>query len=307
VETPLRKKNKLFLTVIRQRELFFMVLPIMAYVFAFNYLPLGGWQMAFQLYRPGRPVQEWVGFMHFEFLFKDPLFFKIMRNTLAMSTINLVLGFVCAILLALLINEIRQKLFKRVVQTISYLPHFLSMVIACSLIADFLSANGILNQLLMGLGIIDKPNIFLGNPRYSWWIIGWSNVWKSVGWNTIIYLAAITAIDPEQYESAELDGAGRFARIWHITLPGIKSTILVLLIMNMGWILNAGFEMQYLLSNGMTMETMETIDVFVIRYGIAQRNYSLATALGMFKTVVSIVLITGCNQLSKRYAKESLV
>jgi putative aldouronate transport system permease protein len=159
----------------------------------------------------------------------------------------------------------------------------------------------------MFLGVNSEPDLFLGNANYFWWVVGWSNVWKSVGWNTIIYLAAITSIDPELYESAEIDGAGRFARMFHITLPGIKSTILVLLIMNMGWILNAGFEIQYLLANGMTWETAETIDTFVIRYGIRQRNYSLATALGMFKTVVSIILIGAANQLSKRFAQESLV
>ncbi|MCL2702141.1 MAG: ABC transporter permease subunit [Defluviitaleaceae bacterium] len=300
-------RRKLLPTMIRQRELIFMSIPIVVYVFIFSYLPLRGWEMAFQHFRPGRAEQEWVGLQHFRFLFTDAGFFRIMRNTLAMSFINLVLGFACSIFLALMINEIRKKAVKRVVQTISYLPHFLSWVVACSLIANFLAGDGILNVLMMRLGIIDQPNIFLANPDYFWWIVGWSNVWKSVGWNTIIYLAAITAIDPELYESAELDGAGRFARMWHITLPGIKSTILVLVIMNIGWILNAGFEVQWLLHNGLTIDVAETIDVFVIRWGINMRNYSLATALGMFKTVVSIVLIVGANQLSKRFAQESLV
>jgi len=284
-----------------------MVIPLMIYVFIFSYLPLKGWAMAFQFFKPGRKVQQWVGFDQFKFLFSDQAFFRIMRNTLGMSIINLVFGFVFAIFLALMMNEIRQKLFKRVVQTISYLPYFLSWVIAASMIAEFLSSNGTLNSLLMALGVIKEPNIFLGNPDYSWWVVGWSNVWKRVGWDTIIYLAAITSIDPELYESAELDGAGRFGKMLHITLPGIKSTILALVIMNIGWILNAGFDIQYLLSNGMTKNAIDTIDVFVIRYGMEQRNYSLATALGIFKTVVSIVLIAGANQLSKRFAQESLV
>jgi putative aldouronate transport system permease protein len=279
----------------------------MAYVFIFQYLPLRGWAMAFQDFRPGRTNHEWVGFRHFQFLFAEERFYRVLRNTIAMSFINLVLGFVCAIFLALMINEIKQRGLKRVVQTISYLPHFLSWVIACSMISDFLSSTGILNMLLMNLGIIESPIIFLANADSFWWIVGWGTVWKSVGWNTIIYLAAITSIDPELYESAELDGAGRFARIRHITLPGIKSTILVLLIMNIGWILNAGFEVQYLLGNALTWSRAETIDVFVIRFGIAMGNYSLGTALGMFKTVVSIVLITLANQISKRIASESLV
>ena len=303
----MRTQNSLLKRIVRQRELFFMVIPLMVYVFIFCYWPLKGWAMAFQFFRPGRAVQQWVGFDQFKFLFSDQAFFRIMRNTLGMSVINLVFGFVFAIFLALMLNEIKQRLFKRVVQTISYLPYFLSWVIACSMIAEFLSVNGTLNQLMMGLGIFKEPNIFLGNPAYSWWVVGWSNVWKSVGWNTIIYLAAITSIDPELYESAELDGAGRFAKMLHITLPGIKSTVLALVIMNIGWILNAGFEVQYLLSNGQTKNAIDTIDVFVIRYGMEQRNYSLATALGIFKTVVSIVLIAGANQMSKRFAKESLV
>ncbi|MCL1786716.1 MAG: ABC transporter permease subunit [Defluviitaleaceae bacterium] len=296
---------------IRQRELIFMALPIMIYVFIFNYLPLRGWAMAFQNFRPARAAlgqaQEWVGFQHFRFLFTDQHFWRIMRNTIAMSGINLVLGFVSAIGLALLINEIRNQGFKRVVQTISYLPHFLSWVIAASLIGDFLAGNGILNQVLMWLGITDQPIIFLANPNNFWGIIGLSSVWKSVGWNTIIYLAAITSIDPALYESAELDGAGRFARMRHVTLPGIKSTILVLIIMNAGWILNAGFELQFILMNDLTRPMAETLDIFVVRWGINQGNFSLATAAGMFRTVVSIFMITAANQLSKRIARESLV
>lgn len=302
-----KTRSRLLTKIIRQRELFFMSIPLLIYVFIFYYWPLKGWLMAFQRYRPGRTEHPFVGLEHFKFLFSDSQFYKIMRNTLGMSVINLVLGFVCAIFLALMINEIRQTKFKRVVQTISYLPHFLSWVIACSLIAELLSSSGIINLALMKLGIIDQPILFLGKAEYFWWVVGWSNVWKSVGWNTIIYLAAITSIDPELYESAELDGAGRFQRMLHITLPGIKSTILVLVIMNIGWILNAGFELQYLLMNGLTMDVAETIDIYVVRFGIGLGNYSLGTALGIFKTVVSIVLIAGANQISKRFAQESLV
>jgi putative aldouronate transport system permease protein len=224
-----------------------------------------------------------------------------------MSAINLVMNFVFAIFFFFLINEIAQKFFKRFVETISYLPHFLSWVIACSMITDFLSSSGILNTLLMNLGIIKEPIILLAEADKFWWVVGWSNVWKSTGWNSIIYLAAITSIDPELYESAKLDGAGRFARMWHITLPSIKPTITVLVIMNIGWILNAGYEVQYLLGNSLTWATAETIDVYVIRYGIALGNYSLGTAMGMFKTLVSIILIIGANQLSKRFTSESLV
>lgn len=293
----------------RQKELIIMALPIVIYVFIFSYLPLRGWIMAFQDFRPGHATQEWVGLRHFRFLFTYPQFGRVMVNTLGMSLINFVLGFITAISLALLINEIRFNRFKRFVQTVSYLPHFLSWVIAASLIGDFLSSTGILNQMLMSLGVIDSPVIFLANSsRWSFWnIIGWSNVWKSVGWNTIIYLAAITSIDPALYESADLDGAGRFAKMRHVTLPGIKSTIIVLLIMNVGWILNAGFELQFILMNDLTRPVAETLDIFVLRYGIAMQNWSIGVAAGMFRTVFSIVLITLANQASKRIAKESLI
>jgi putative aldouronate transport system permease protein len=306
---PQKKRGTLLQRAISQRELFFMIIPVIIYVFIFSYIPLRGWVMAFQNYRPNPNIthQEWVGFKHFIFMFSDDRFFRVMRNTIVMSVMNLILGFVTAIFFALLLNEIRSTKFKRFVQTVSYMPHFLSWVIAVSMITDFLSTSGILNTILMNLNFIEEPIIFLAEPDKFWPIIGISYVWKSMGWNSIIYLAAITSISPDLYESADLDGAGRFAKMWHITLPGIKSTILVLLIMNIGQILNAGFEAQYLMGNSLTWDVAETIDVFVMRYGIGMGNYSLATAFGMFKTVVSVILITTANQLSKRFAQESLV
>jgi putative aldouronate transport system permease protein len=293
----------------RQRTLILMSFPFLAWLIVFSYYPIWGWLMAFQNFKPHLGIFEstWVGLDHFQRLMNDNLFKEAFRNTIGQSFFQLLIGFPIPIIFALLLNEIKFLRFKKTTQTISYLPYFLSWVIACSMIAEFLSSNGIVNTLLMNLGIIEQPIIFLSKPDNFWWIVGWSTIWKNVGWNTIIYLAAITSIDPELYESAELDGAGRFARMWYITLPCIKATILVLLIMNIGFILNAGYEVQYLLGNTLTWETAETIDVFVMRFGIGMGNYSLATALGMFKTVVSIVLITIANNASKRFAKESLV
>jgi len=308
---PQTRKKSVLHKMLVQRELFFMIIPVVIYVFVFHYLPLSGWQMAFQNFKPNPNMtkQEWVDPLtkHFDTLFKSDFFLPIMRNTLAMSTINLVLGFSCAIAFALLLNEIRISGVKRVVQTVSYMPHFLSWVIACSMINDFLSSRGTLNTLLMNFNLVSEPIIFLAEPNRFWAIIGISNVWKSMGWNSIIYLAAISAIDPELYESADIDGAGRFSKMWHITLPSIKSTILVLLIMNIGWILNAGFEPQFLLGNALTWDVAETIDVYVIRHGIGRRNFSLGTAVGMFKTLVSIILIYSANYLSRTFTKESLV
>ena len=306
-EGVLEMQSKFMRKLAKQWELLVMIIPIMVYVFIFSYLPLRGWVIAFQDFRPARDVHPWVGMDHFRRLFIDsPIFIDVLRNTLAMSIINLVLGFFSAIILALLVNEIRFNGFKRVVQTVSYLPHFLSWVIAASLIGDFLSGAGILNQVLMFFGFIDEPVIFLANPDNFWGIVGLSNVWKSVGWNTIIYLAAITSIDPALYESADLDGAGRFGKIWHVTIPGIKSTMIVLLIISIGWVMHAGFELQLLLMNDLTRPVAEVIDTYVLRYGLQMGNFSTATAAGMFRTLVSVTLIVIANQLMKLFAKESL-
>ena len=303
----LRKDDKKLTMVWHQKAFFLMILPIMIYVFIFSFLPLAGWQMSFQFFQPGEEVQPWVGFQHFNNFFTRGEFQRVMTNTLAMSMINLVLGFTTSIFLALMINEIRLRKTKRIIQTISYLPHFLSWVVAASIIEQFLKGDGILNDLMISIGLWDERRLILAEPDSFWMMLGLSNVWKSVGWNTIIYLAAMTAIDPELYESAEIDGAGRFRKMFNITLPGIKSTILVLLIMSIGFALNAGFEAPLLLQNVMTRPTAENIDLNVFFQGIQQQNHSLATAVGMFRTVVAIILITLANQASKRFAKESLV
>ncbi|OAS17915.1 ABC transporter permease [Paenibacillus oryzisoli] len=297
-------------TVRNQKQLIMMSFPIVIYVLIFNYVPIWGWLMAFQNYRPALPFskQQWVGLKHFKFLFQDDTFLTVLRNTLAMSIINLVLGFATAILLALLLNEIKVRFWKRSIQTISYLPHFLSWIIAAGIVATSLSIDdGIVNQLLMKLHIIKEPVMWLSEGKYFWGIVGLSNVWKEVGWNTIIYLAAITSIDPSLYESAGIDGANRYQKILYVTLPGIKSTFIILLIMNVGHILDAGFEIQYLLGNGLVVDWSQTIDIFVLKYGIALGNYSLATAAGIFKTVVSIVLILIANSTAKRLGEERLI
>ncbi len=286
-----------------------MSLPFLIWLFIFRYIPLYGWGMAFQDFKPARSFaeQEWVGFEHFTFLFTDPRFFEVMRNTLAMSMINLVLGFVTAIGLAILLNELRNLTFKRVVQTISYMPHFLSWVVAAGIVTYALSTeNGIVNILLEQFGFIDEPIMWLGVGEYFWGIIGTSDVWKNVGWNSIIYLAAIAMIDTEQYEAAEIDGASRLQRIWYITLPGMRPVIVILLIMNMGYILESGFEAQYLLMNSMNMDFAENLDIFVLRYGISMGNFSLATAAGIFKTVVSIIFLFSANHIAKRLGQARL-
>lgn len=290
-----------------QKALLIMTVPFVIWLFIFKYVPLWGWTMAFQDYKPSRTFaeQEWVGLEHFKFLFLDPTFLRVLRNTLAMSSINLVLGFVTAIFLALLLNELRHIRFKKTVQTISYMPHFLSWVVASSIISYTLSLeNGIFNIILTKLGF--DPILFLGVGEYFWGILGASEVWKNLGWNTIIYLAAITMIDQEQYEAAEIDGASRFQRMMFITLPALKPTIIILLIMNLGHILESGFEPQYLLGNPMNLDYSEVLEIFVLKYGISMGNFSLATAAGIFKTVVSFIFLFGANALAKRFGQERL-
>ena len=287
-----------------------MSLPIILYIILFTYVPLWGWTMAFQNYRPQRSFseQEWAGIKWFKALFADKVFLRTVRNTIAMSFINTSLGFITAIGFALLLNEVRKILFKRFIQTISYLPHFLSWVIVTGLVSAMLTTdNGAVNNVFMSLGFIKEPVLWLAEPKYFWGVIGITFVWKEVGWNTIIYLAAIAGIDPNLYEAAEIDGANRYQKMWRITLPCIKPTIIILLIMSVGRILDAGFEMQYLLRNGLVMDVSDTIDVYVLIYGINLRNYSLATAAGMFKNVVNITLIFIANEIAKRAGEERLI
>lgn len=294
-----------------QKALFFMIIPCVVFAFIFTYLPLTGWIMAFQNFRPAKGYfgSPFVGFDQFTFLFKNKDFWLAFRNTLAMSALNLISGFITAIGFALLLNELRNLGFKKFTQTISYLPHFLSWIIVCSLIADILSSsnNGTLNNLLLKLGIIEKPILWLGIPKLFWWINMFSNIWKEMGWNSIIYIAAMSAIDTELYEACEIDGGNRYRKMWHVTLPGIRPTIVVLLIMNIGFIMNVNFEVPFLLGKGLVMDYSETIDIFVLRYGITNSNYSLATAGGIFRSVISIAMVLLANVLSKKFSGEAIL
>jgi len=304
-----KAKKNTWQKIKKQKTLIIMSIPFILYVAVFCYAPLAGWLMAFQKYKPAKGLlnQIWCGFDQFKFLFTDPNFIKVLRNTLCMALINLTLGFICSIGFALLLNEVRRILSKKFVQTVSYLPHFLSWIIVVGLVADVLSpGTGVINQILMGLHLVDTPINFFAETKYFWGIVGISNVWKEVGWGSIIYLSAITAINPDLYEAAEIDGAGRFKKMLHVTLPGIKATIFILLIMDVGQILNAGFEVQYLLGNGLVQDVSQTIDIFVLKYGISLGNYSLATAAGIFKSVISLVLIFIANGFAKRVGEERL-
>lgn len=308
-----KKENNMSVSVTRKNLVKQRVLLIWAAVFTvyglvFYYIPLGGWVMAFQNYKPktGLLHSKFVGLGKFQFLFEDQTFLKVIRNTLCMGILNLVCTFMMAILFAILLNEVRSRLAKKTIQTISYLPHFLSWIIVTGILHDMLSGTGIVNEFLVNMHIIDQPINFFAHTGYFWPIVAFANVWKETGWNAIIYLAAITSIDPSLYEAASIDGAGRWAKIKYVTLPGIKPTIIILLLMNVGNVLNAGFEIQYLLGNGLIQKVSQTIDIYVLKWGISQGDYAIGTAAGIFKSVVSIILIFIANKIAKHNGEEQL-
>ena len=306
----IRQENKgFFARLASQWQLALMSVPIFLYVLFFNYFPMWGWINAFKDYgnrkMVARGITPFNGLDNFKWLFSRPDFFQAIRNTLAMSVINLVFGTVAAIILAVLLNEVRQRAFKRTVQTVTYLPHFLSMVIIVAMAQNIFASNGPVNDLLKMLGM--QPVFWLGEGKHFWWLVGIINVWKEVGWGTIIYISAMTSIDPSLYEAAGIDGAGRFQKILHVTLPGIKSTFVILLIMNIGHLMEAGFEIQYLLGNGLTAAYSRTIDIFVLEYGTQMMDFGVATAAGIFKSVVAIILLVGANFISKKLGEDTLV
>ena len=268
-----KKKNKTEITwkeLRRQKVLIFWAAVFVIYGFIFCYLPLGGWLMAFQNYKPKDGIlhSKFIGLAKFQQLFSDATFLRVIRNTLAMGVINLVLTFVMAIAFAILLNEVKSKTGKKTVQTISYLPHFLSWIIVTGILHDAPLRHRYCKRTTAEIPHSGTAaEFFFAYPKYFWWIVAFANVWKETGWNAIIYLSAITAIDPSLYEAASIDGAGRWAKIRHITFPGIKPTIMILLLMNVGNVLNAGFEVQYLLGNGLVQSVSQTIDIYVLKWG----------------------------------------
>ena len=301
-------RREMWKEIKRQKFLMIVSFFMVAYGIVFYYWPLTGWLMAFQNYKPKKGLlgSKFVGLDKFKFLFEDAVFIKVIRNTFAMGLINLVTTTIMAVLFAIILNEVRRAWLKKPIQTISYLPHFLSWIVVTGILHDSLSATGIINDILLRFGIIKQAINFFAFPKYFWPIVAFANCWKETGWNAIIYLAAITAIDPSLYEAAAIDGADRLQKIKYITLPGIKPTFLILLLMNVGNVLNAGFEVQYLLGNGLVQSVSQTIDIYVLKWGISQNDYSLGTAAGLFKSAVSILLIVMANALAKRYSEQRL-
>jgi putative aldouronate transport system permease protein len=285
---------------------YLMILPVLVYFVLFCYKPMYGLIIAFQNYRPalGFSRSPWVGLRHFKAFFNDVYFFRLFRNTISLSLLSIVFGFPAPILLALLLNEIRHILFRRTVQTITYMPYFISLVVVCALIRTYSASNGIFSQIAVSFG--GKAQNYLTIGKYFAPIYVVSGIWQSIGWNSIIFLAALTGIDQEQYEAARIDGAGRFRRMFHITLPNLMPTIMVLFILRMGGILNVGFEKIILLYNEGIYETADVISSYVFRRGILQASYSYATAVGLFNSVVNVFFLVAANQLSKKFTESAL-
>jgi putative aldouronate transport system permease protein len=284
-----------------------MMAPVLLYFLVFCYLPMFGIIIAFQKYSPIRGfwASPWVGWRNFSLLFSSTDFPMVMRNTILISLYRLFWGFPAPIILALLLNEVKSKFFKKTAQTISYMPHFLSWVITAGLVTTTLELKGPLNQFFGLFGM--EPRMFILEAKLFRSILIVSGVWKGVGWGTLIYLAAIAGVDPELYEAAIIDGAGRFRQALHITLPAIQSTIIILLILRVGTILNAGFEDILLLQNSMVRDVSEVIDTHVYKIGIQGGNFSFGTAVGLFKSTVGFVLVVITDRIAKRFGDTSLL
>lgn len=279
---------------------YILVIPVILFFILFHYKPMYGIIIAFKKYKPNRGIwgSAWVGLKYFEDFFSDYYFFRVVRNTFLISLYSLVWGFPMPILLALLLNELRVKWFKRAVQTISYIPHFISMVVICGLIRHFALSGGVFNDIIALFGGERVP--LLQKPEYFRTIYVASSIWQEVGWSSIIYLAALTGVDPQLYEAAEIDGAGRLKQTWHITLPGITPVIIMLLILQMGNMLNVGYEKCLLLYNESTYETADIISTYVYRKGLIDANFSYSTAVGLFNSVVNMVFLVGTNWISNK-------
>ncbi|WP_405083579.1 ABC transporter permease [Paenibacillus psychroresistens] len=290
---------------ITQWDIQLMIIPGFLLVLIFSYLPMYGVLTAFMDYDlfKGMLHSPWVGTKHFAMFFHSPDFWRIMRNTICISLLKLIVIFPAPIFLALVLNEVQSIFFKRVFQTISYLPHFLSWVIVAGFVGSMLSVdNGSVNILLQKLNITGEPINWLSVPEYFWAIIIGTNLWKDIGFSSIVYLAAIAGIDPHLYESAAIDGASRFKQIFTITLPSLMPIIMIFLILSIGNVLNAGFDDLYLLStNPIVRDVSEVIDTYVYRVGIQTSRYSYATAVGLFKAVLSVGLLTTANALARRF------
>lgn len=290
----------------KNKELYLLVLPVLLYYLIFHYKPMYGAIIAFKNFIPAKGIMgsPWVGFKHFQDFFGNYYFWRLLTNTVTISVTSLLIGFPAPIILALLINELKVKWFSRIVQTITYLPHFISLVVICGMLKDFTSDRGVITSILSIF--TGKTDSLLSIPKYFVPIYVGSDIWQGVGWGSIIYLAALMGIDQEQYEAASIDGANRWKQTLHITIPGILPTIVIMFILRMGGILNVGFEKIILLYNPVIYETSDVISSFVYRKGLQEFNFSYSSAVGLFNSVINFFFVVSSNWISKKLNETSL-
>ncbi|MBW4080778.1 sugar ABC transporter permease [Paenibacillus sp. S150] len=305
---PAKRSSVSLKRIMSNRYLYLMLLPTVLYFLVFEYKPMYGAIIAFKSFNPfvGVADSPWVGFKNFEKFFESYYFFRLLKNTILMSFYSLLFIFPASLAFALLLNELRLKKLKSFLQTVSYLPHFISLIVICGMIIDFTKPGGIINSLLLGIGLISEPVQFLILPEWFRTIYVGSGMWQSLGWNSIIYLAALSGINPSLYEAAVVDGAGRWKQLTHITLPGILPTVLILLILNVGTLLNVGWDKIILLYNPGTYVTADVISTFVYRRGVMEADYSFSAAVGLFNSVINFTLLVLANRISRKTTESSL-
>ncbi len=290
----------------RNYSLYLLVLPVILFYALFHYKPMYGLIIAFKRFNPSLGIMDspWVGFSNFEQFFKGFYFARVLKNTLIISFANLIFSFPAAIIMALLLNEIKNKMFAKTVQTITYMPHFISLVVVCGMVVDFVSYDGVINQILAMFGV--EPVMFLQNPKAFVPIYVISGIWQEVGWSSIIYLAAISGINAELYEAATIDGAGKLRQVLAVTLPGIAPTVVIMLLLSIGNIMSLGYEKIILLYNPMIYETSDVISSYVYREGLENFNFGLSTAVGLFNSVINFILVMVANKMSRLISDTSL-
>lgn len=290
----------------RNWSLYLLVLPVLFFYIAFKYKPMYGALIAFMDYTPtkGMANSDWVGLKHFIRFFSSPYFWRLLKNTFLLSFYNLLFGFPAPIILALLLNEVKNVKFKKFTQTVTYLPHFLSLVVICGMVTDFSLINGLFNSVIEFFGGTRTP--LLQNPNYYRTIYVLSGIWKEVGWGSIIYLAALSGIDTQLYEAAKIDGAGKWKQMIHVTLPGITPQIVILLIMKIGNLMSMGYEKTILLYNPSIYETADIISSYVYRSGLMNQEWGYSTAIGLFNSLVNCTLVVAANYISRKTTENSL-
>ncbi|WP_310189086.1 ABC transporter permease subunit [Bacillus sp. 3255] len=296
----------ILLDIRKNKLLYVMLVPVLLYYIVFHYAPMYGAVIAFKDFTPRLGIwgSDWVGFEHFREFFTGPYFWRTIKNTVLISFYQLLFGFPAPIILALLLNELKHAMFKRTVQTVTYMPHFISLIVICGILKDFTSSEGVINDIIAFFG--GERMTFLLEPGLFRSVYVTSGIWQNIGWGTIIFLAALTGIDQEQYEAAKIDGAGRWKQMTHVTLPGLMPTIVILLILDIGRMMNVGFEKIILLYNPGTFETADVISSYVYRVGLQDFNYSFSSAVGLFNSVINFVLLISSNWISRKFNDTSL-